>query len=83
MQKLIILLEPATGVNAGRVVGGVVGAQKPLYDIWSDTVNVASRMDSTGVTGKIQVFKFKNFLTPCIKLLSFIDYKRNSRMLEK
>ena len=33
----------------------MVGAQKPLYDIWGDTVNVASRMDYTGVKGCIQV----------------------------
>ena len=37
------------------MIAGVVGAQKPLYDIWSNTVNVASRMDYTGVAGKIQV----------------------------
>ena len=43
------------GFNAGPVIAGVVGANKPLYDIWGDTVNVASRMDYTGVTGKIQV----------------------------
>lgn len=36
---------------------GVIGAQKPLYDIWGDTVNIASRMDTTGLSGKIQVFK--------------------------
>ncbi len=39
----------------GPVIAGVVGAQKPLYDIWSNTVNVASRMDYTGVPGRIQV----------------------------
>ncbi len=44
-----------TGLNVGPVIAGVVGAQKPLYDIWSNTVNVASRMDYTGVAGKIQV----------------------------
>lgn len=43
------------GLNVGPVIAGVVGAQKPLYDIWSNTVNVASRMDYTGIEGKIQV----------------------------
>jgi len=43
------------GLNHGAVVAGVIGASKPQYDIWGNTVNVASRMDSTGVAGKIQV----------------------------
>lgn len=37
------------------VTAGVVGSSKPLYDIWGNAVNMASRMDSTGTTGKIQV----------------------------
>ncbi|KAK1152902.1 adenylate cyclase type 2-like [Acipenser oxyrinchus oxyrinchus] len=43
------------GINHGPVIAGVIGAQKPQYDIWGNSVNVASRMDSTGVLGKIQV----------------------------
>ncbi|XP_066592122.1 adenylyl cyclase X E-like isoform X2 [Prorops nasuta] len=43
------------GISHGEVTAGVVGAQKPLYDIWGDAVNMASRMDTTGLPGKIQV----------------------------
>ncbi|XP_068584387.1 adenylate cyclase type 2-like [Cebidichthys violaceus] len=43
------------GINLGPVIAGVIGAHKPQYDIWGNSVNVASRMDSTGVLDKIQV----------------------------
>uniref|UniRef100_A0A673I2H7 adenylate cyclase n=1 Tax=Sinocyclocheilus rhinocerous TaxID=307959 RepID=A0A673I2H7_9TELE len=43
------------GINHGPLIAGVIGAHKPQYDIWGNTVNVASRMDSTGVLDKIQV----------------------------
>lgn len=43
------------GFNIGEVTAGVIGSSKLFYDIWGDAVNVASRMDSTGVDGRIQV----------------------------
>ena len=44
-----------SGMNVGQVVAGVIGAKKPQYDIWGNSVNVASRMDSTGRPDHIQV----------------------------
>ena len=43
------------GMNIGPVVAGVIGAKKPHYDIWGKSVNVASRMESTGEIDQIQV----------------------------
>lgn len=49
------------GINHGPITAGVIGARKPHYDIWGNTVNVASRMESTGKAGCIQVRTRKQF----------------------
>jgi class 3 adenylate cyclase len=43
------------GINCGPVVAGVIGTKKFIYDVWGDTVNVAARMESLGIPGRIQV----------------------------
>ncbi|KAB7494542.1 Adenylate cyclase type 9 [Armadillidium nasatum] len=57
------------GINNGDVTAGVIGTTKLFYDIWGDTVNIASRMDSTGLPNKIQVTEeCANILRPMYSL---------------
>jgi guanylate cyclase len=42
-------------MNSGPVIGGIIGHTKFHWDVWGDTVNVASRMESHGEAGKIQI----------------------------
>ena len=54
-QVLGFTFQMQVGFNCGPLTSGVVGSRKMLYDVWGDTVNVASRMDSTGEVGKIHM----------------------------
>ena len=57
-------LDARIGIHSGPVVAGVIGMNKFAFDLWGDTVNVASRMESTGIPGEIQLSNATRVLLP-------------------
>ena len=43
------------GINSGSMIAGVIGRRKFVYDVWGDAVNIASRMESHGLGGAVQI----------------------------
>ena len=70
-----IKLQIRLGINSGALVAGVIGKTKFIYDIWGDTVNVASRMESTGLPMKIHVTE-----TTKVQTADLFQYSENSEI---
>ena len=76
-------LQLRIGINSGPVTAGVIGTHKFIYDLWGDAVNIASRMESTGESDRIQVSESTYKLvkdTYQLKLRGEIDVKGKGKM---
>lgn len=54
-QKGLPVLDSRIGIHSGAVIAGLVGTKKFAYDIWGDSVNIASRMETAGAAGKVNI----------------------------
>lgn len=64
-------LSARIGINSGPVIGGVIGKSRFMYDMWGDTVNVASRMETSGIDGQVQVSEATYDLVKLVSDLRF------------
>ena len=64
--------EMRSGIHSGNVIAGIVGTKKFTYDVWGDTVNIASRMETSGETGRINISGYTYML---IKEYFECDYR--------
>ena len=72
------------GINSGSLIAGVIGKTKFIYDIWGDTVNVASRMESTGKSNEIHVSEVTMNLTKdCITYSAPVEMEIKGKGLMK
>jgi guanylate cyclase len=69
-------LQIRIGLASGPAVGGVIGRQRILFDLWGETVNTAARMQSSGVAGRIQVAESTKLrASPCTFAERIVDVK--------
>ncbi|RTL88468.1 MAG: adenylate/guanylate cyclase domain-containing protein [Hyphomicrobiales bacterium] len=54
-EEIGCVVDVRVGIHSGDVLAGVIGVNKPFYDIWGDTVNVAARLEQTGTSGKVHI----------------------------
>ena len=76
-------LQLRIGIDSGSVIAGVIGQKKFIYDLWGDTVNTASRMESTGEPGRVQVTQMMYDLLKddyCFEKRGELDVKGKGKM---